>query len=404
MNRSRVLFLCLFLFSRVVLFSIENNEFDFSAENIDASRLKTVEVILPDTRSKGGEIREEHYIIKIADDGIIRSIILAIGNDNSRFMNIFRKNNLLNILSYEQKPLINNIKWDNNIYVKGSAGTYYSKDDSFTIINVNPRTNVIYEELSIELIKTSNDSLKEINQKGGMAVAYSNNVTEVTFSDYLDSKIVYKFIPEDIIGIYYGGIEGRDEYHPPIRIIKDSNTMLYSKNYIINTLNYLILGGCSVFTELRNVLFPLLFLENPFTRNNWGYGATSFLKERNAEYGPANLSSLGGLPWASANGYGIGDKISINVEASPDDSLIIVNGYVSKDRPELFAANSRVKQIKITNLNNGKNKICTIDDTMKPQNIGIRDLNPNQNTRLEIEILSVYPGARFNDLCIQAIF
>jgi len=393
-------FYFIYLFS-IYAYSIETNNYDFHTENINPNTLNTIEVLLPDMSSKGGEIREDRYTIKIGNDGIIRSIVLMIGDDNSRFLNVFRRNNSLNIISYEQRPFINNIEWDNNIYVRGLAGTFFLQDGSFTRVNVSPNANVIYEAPIIELLKTTSNSIKEINRLGGMAVAYSDNITTVSFSNNLFSKVLYKLTKEEIIGVYYGGPDGEDEYTPPIKIINKSNIKLHSKEYVINIINYFILQSFS--SSVRNILFPLLFLENPFSSNNWDYSSTSQLKEKNNDYSPSNLSSPEGLPWASANGYGIGDKITINMGTSPNDSIIVFNGFASKERPDLYDANSRARQIKITNLNNGKSKIRTIEDSMEPQNIGIRDLDPAQNTSLEIEILSVYQGSRFRDLCIQAI-
>jgi hypothetical protein len=383
------------------LYSEEDDEFNFFTENIAENQLKTIEIVLPYVSKHGDSSREYHYVIKIGNDGIIRSIVQA--NDNSRFAYIYRKNNLLNIRAYDQRPFINNIKWDNNnVYVRGITA-YNPANDEFVLMRVNLPNNVIFESYIIKLLKTSNATLKEINSYGGQALSYSNNVTESFYSS-LDSRIIYKYMTNEIIGIYYGGMEGEDIYSPPIRIINDGNIKLYSENQAINVINYQILNSCSGYSMLANVLFPLLFLENPFARNNWRYTASSFLREGNTEYDPNNLSSIGGLPWASANGQGIGDKITINTGVTPNDSIIIINGFVAKDRPHLFSANSRVKQIRITNLNNRQSMIRTIEDLQTPQIISLRNLNPSQNMRLEIEILSVYPGARYNDLCIQAIF
>ena len=153
--------------------------------------------------------------------------------------------------------------------------------------------------------------------------------------------------------------------------------------------------------EYVSDVFYKLLVED---KTSWNYNATSFLKEVNAEYSPNNLSSPDGLPWASANGYGIGDKIIIDMGAIVKESLIIINGFVLNERPDLFTANSRVKRIKLLNLHNGRSIIKNIRDSKAPQNIDIRNLNPSQNMRLEIEILSIYPGSKFRDLCIQAIF
>ena len=163
-----------------------------------------------------------------------------------------------------------------------------------------------------------------------------------------------------------------------------------------NTARYLEPDG-----EYVSGIFYKLVAEEDKT---WIYSTTSFLKEGNVEYSPNNLSSPDGLPWASNNGYGIGDKIIIDFVSLPKDSITIINGFVSRDRPDLFVANSRVKLIKITNLYNERSIIRFVEDSIVPQNIDIRHLIPRQNIKIEIEVMSVYHGARFKDLCIQAIF
>jgi len=206
MALKRISFYVFLFIVMVNLLSAEDAEFDFYSEDIDTSQLKTIEVILPDTTSKPmGGICEYRDIVKIGNDGIIRSVV---DNDNN-YVYIYKKGNLLNIRSSEEKPRINNIKWDNgNIYVRGLQETYYSKTNDFTQIKIQPLNDIIYETPIIKLQKFSNDSLKEIKNVGGLAFQYSNNVTEGLWSGNPESKIVYKFIPEEsekIIAVYYGG-------------------------------------------------------------------------------------------------------------------------------------------------------------------------------------------------------
>jgi hypothetical protein len=405
MITKRLLLTFLALFN-IGLFANADDEFDFYTENIDANQLKTVEFLRPDLRSKGTEPGISTYTIKIGNDGIIRSITrtstIPYFSKNDISVSIFRKGNLINIKSSEEKTSVDNIKWDSdNIYVRGGVlGSYRSTTNDFTRIKILPERDIIYETPIIKLQKNSNNSMKEINQRGGMALSYSSNVTEGYYSDNLDWKIEYTRLPNEIMAVYYD-MGGTIKYSPAW--IKTSGvTSFYSGSQLINVINCLILQ--SIPGDLDNFLFPLVFLESPFLLNQWNYNASSYLKERNAEYSPNNLASQDGLPWASANGYGIGDKITIAMGTSPRNSLTIINGYVSTKNSSLFTANSRVKQVKLTNLNNGKSMIKTIEDSTKPQNIDISDLSPVQDTRLEIEILSVYQGSKYRDLCIQSIF
>ncbi len=139
--------------------------------------------------------------------------------------------------------------------------------------------------------------------------------------------------------------------------------------------------------------------------NDVSYSATSFLIEGKTVYEANNLSSKEGLPWASANGYGINDKISINTPAYADMKLAFYNGFQSDSRPDLYKANSRVKKVSVKNLESGSSADFILKDTSEVQEISLNTLNLQHNvyTSLEITILEVYPGEKYKDLCIQAI-
>jgi hypothetical protein len=405
METKRLLLVFFGLFNICILASADD-EFDFYTENIDVNQLKTLEFLRPDLRSKGTEPGISTYTIKIGNDGIIRSIVrtstIPYFSQNNISVFISRKGNLINVKSSEERTSVDNIKWDNdNIYVRGGIlGSYRSTTNDFTRIKILPERDIIFETPIIKLQKITNNSMKEINQRGGRARSYSNNVAEGYYSDNLDWKIEYTEFPNEIMAVYYD-MGGTIKYSPAW-IKTGGITSFYSGNQLINIINRLILE--SIPGDIYNFLFPLLFLERPFSLKQWNYSATSYLKERNVEYGPNNLASQDGLPWASAREYGIGDKITIDMGTSPRNSLTILNGYVSRERRDLFAANARVKQVKLTNLNNGRSDIQIIEDTMELQNIDISYLSPSQNARIEIEILSVYQGSKYKDLCIQSIF
>lgn len=138
---------------------------------------------------------------------------------------------------------------------------------------------------------------------------------------------------------------------------------------------------------------------------NTFYTASSFLREGKTQYSPGNLAYVEGLPWASANGYGINESIQIETTFFNKLQLKFYNGFQSKNRPDLYSANSRAKKIKIVNLENGNTQDFFIKDTSSVQIISLSELNINQNSfvKLELTILEVYPGEKYKDLCIQAI-
>ena len=135
------------------------------------------------------------------------------------------------------------------------------------------------------------------------------------------------------------------------------------------------------------------------------YIVSSFLVEGKTFYKAENLASVEGLPWASANGYGINDTIKLRFLAKSDSKLIFYNGFQSKSRPDLFKANSRVKKIEIKNLENEKVSNFLLQDIIDAQKISLSALNiqKDEYITLEIKILEVYQGEKYKDLCIQAI-
>ena len=168
--------------------------------------------------------------------------------------------------------------------------------------------------------------------------------------------------------------------------------------------NVKLLKDCKIeYTDQNGKLVQ--FDYSSWIPHNISYTASSFLVEGKTVYGAANLSSKDGLPWASANGYGINDTIQITTPTYNGLQLAFYNGFQSENRPDLYKANSRAKKIRIKNLETGSSKDFTLKDSMEMQLISLLDLNiwSNVNTNLEITILEVYPGEKYKDLCIQAI-
>lgn len=154
---------------------------------------------------------------------------------------------------------------------------------------------------------------------------------------------------------------------------------------------------------------PFLFLFDNSEAYIWknsivSYDASSFLKERNTSYHPENMRTLDGNPWASANGYGIGDSLFLIADVFTSFKIAIYNGFQSKKKC-LYKQNSRAKKIEVINLDTLERKIYELQDTPEKQEILIQNKNDNNNLvgRYKIQILEVYPGSKYKDLCIQAI-
>lgn len=124
---------------------------------------------------------------------------------------------------------------------------------------------------------------------------------------------------------------------------------------------------------------------------------TSYLTEGTKEYKMATLSEITiDLPWVEGvPGNGEGEGFTI---VGHDSYLLLLNGFISVDKPYLYEQNSRVKELKITGSKSQKSKIISFIDTPNPQTADISFLEDGDDTIVRIE--SVYPGSKYQDTCI----
>ncbi|WP_455381546.1 NADase-type glycan-binding domain-containing protein [Salinispira pacifica] len=137
------------------------------------------------------------------------------------------------------------------------------------------------------------------------------------------------------------------------------------------------------------------------------YAATSFLAEGDDSYPPTNLRvDTPSRPWVEGvDGDGIGESVTVDWQWKPGEggavgALIISNGFVSYDRPYLYEMNNRVRRIRVSDPAGGFSFETELDDTPNPQVVFL----PLVPEKTEIEILSVYPGTRWHDTCLNYVF
>ena len=107
------------------------------------------------------------------------------------------------------------------------------------------------------------------------------------------------------------------------------------------------------------------------------------------------LFRYGAIPWATSK-EPIGMKIEMNF-SNPQNSIVILNGYVHPDKRYLYKANRRVKKIKITSPDCDFSIIDDFEDVVHFHEIKL----PNEVMSVTIEILDFYEGNKYKDLCIQ---
>ena len=141
-------------------------------------------------------------------------------------------------------------------------------------------------------------------------------------------------------------------------------------------------------------------------RRLYSITASSTLREGHLVYAatPERLGFHINRVWAVEGG--IGEKLFLTLPSPLEHSFIMSIGYVHFSRPYLFQHNSRPKRVRIS----------LIDDETRFFEHNFEDTPNFQLIRfpwdwewwivenIQIEILEIFPGTRFNHLCINSIF
>ena len=130
--------------------------------------------------------------------------------------------------------------------------------------------------------------------------------------------------------------------------------------------------------------------------------ASSCLSENGKEYSLKNLRDRRlETPWVEGvPGDGIGEGFTLTFNGgSVDPTLLLMNGYISFDKPYLYEQNNRIKKIKVKGLTSGKEKILDVIDTPHPQTVDISFITEMEDIR--VEIAEVYKGTKYDDTCLQ---
>lgn len=126
---------------------------------------------------------------------------------------------------------------------------------------------------------------------------------------------------------------------------------------------------------------------------------SSYLKEKNREYKVENLCDCKpGTPWVEGvPGSGIGEGFSTD---GSYPYLLIMNGYISYDKPYLYKQNNRVKKLKVTGIKSRKSIIVEVLDTPHPQTVDISEITKDYGD-IRVEIADIYKGTKYDDTCMN---
>lgn len=205
----------------------------------------------------------------------------------------------------------------------------------------------------------------------------------------------YDYLEDEYLNMYPSYLNGYFYY----KVSKKDSKKMKNSDMEINILNASILMSNGLYFAV-----PFAFSDSDIVSSAESYQASSSLKEKSVSYYAENLGSKTGLPWASANGYGIGDEIIMKVPVHQNMGLKFFNGFQSEEKKHLYKANSRAKRIKIEAQELHSTMEVILKDTPDEQLIDLNDLYLDDVfSTLKITILEIYPGEKYKDLCIQAI-
>lgn len=108
----------------------------------------------------------------------------------------------------------------------------------------------------------------------------------------------------------------------------------------------------------------------------------------------------GSLFWAEGDdGPGLGGTIEVRFSRSADH-LMVLNGAVDVTRRRLYKDNNRLKRIEVSALDGSFRLEYEFEDMVAFHRIDL----PGAALGVRLTILEVYPGRRWDDTCVSAIF
>ncbi|WP_028972640.1 NADase-type glycan-binding domain-containing protein [Spirochaeta cellobiosiphila] len=139
------------------------------------------------------------------------------------------------------------------------------------------------------------------------------------------------------------------------------------------------------------------------------YEATSELTEtingKTISYPINNLAKLDlPSPWVEGEkDYGIGSEIKIDIQrdSSSRYALLISNGFVSYDHPDLYKKNSRVKVLRVMDRWTKRYNDYFIPDSPDPYRIYVDNLFTTDG--IILKIMDVWKGTEYKDTCLNSL-
>ncbi len=238
-------------------------------------------------------------------------------------------------------------------------------------------------------------------------------------------KDYYYFYPQAEIAITPDNVIFNQMKFPRSEFRLDKNGYYYVKDYIVifdelhklvalhnTSLNYKQVAKDEALSFGENASFkPSTYLSETLKSGKVNYDASNLdriWKETvlKTDHGSAwwissdaelHTWNYGHLPWV-AGGKGIGESIDVSFE-SDVAVLSFLNGYVDPLNPDYFKKNARIKDIKVTDIDNDKDYYFTLSDSVKIKSFRLE----NATKHIKVTIESVYKGEKYDDVCLSMI-
>jgi hypothetical protein len=213
---------------------------------------------------RGGDNNIVIYRIMTNEQGIINSIT-AVNNSDYIVPKIIICDRKITISSDRRVYSINQIEIDEEyLYVRGGEKSIFTRHGNQAMaILITPIANVIYEHDEIRLERKTDKSLEEIfkinpSRFSGISFSETTSIVDYRYKNNPQNKYTYEKGNGAILVTYYRMMDEFEEYSDRIRI--EGN--IYCDSMKTNIINYFIVY--SVYSLAARILFPSLFIENPY--------------------------------------------------------------------------------------------------------------------------------------------
>ena len=292
----------------------------------------------------------------------------------------------------------------NNMEAEKPEETFYTLEEkNYDLYNDYVTKQSSYHIIEDELKYYSENYVKDIFVQGSF-----NSFTLIANKIFLTQLIPeYEDIPEHTaietydINLEETGIFTYILFNYNGKLLREDIQYGYKKYLMIYSNN----NRVSLYDENNKIVYLASSLRYTLS-SDFDVQASSELQENNITYSVENcLNENELIPWAEySSGSGIGEYITFIPQHEiifSNIPIVISNGFIDYNRNYLYEYNNRIKKMRIYNVDQNEYLDFNIEDTPNYQEIWV-NFNKKIN-KIKIEILEIYQGERYNDLCINLL-